>query len=43
VEAPISVEIFSPEHQGLTLAQAARRAHDTSRAVIAKARQSQPA
>jgi sugar phosphate isomerase/epimerase len=38
VQAPISVEIFSPEHQGLPLAQAARRAHDTSRAVIAKAR-----
>jgi sugar phosphate isomerase/epimerase len=41
VEAPISVEIFSTEHQGLTLTEAARRAHDTSRAVIAKARQSQ--
>jgi sugar phosphate isomerase/epimerase len=39
VAAPISVEIFSTEHQGLDIAEAARRAHDTSRAVIAKARQ----
>jgi sugar phosphate isomerase/epimerase len=38
VQAPISVEILSPEHQSLTVAEAARRAHDTSRAVIAQAR-----
>jgi len=34
VQAPISVEILSPEHQSHAVAEAARRAHDTSRAVI---------
>jgi len=38
VDAPVSVEILSPEHQNLALDEAARRAHDTSRAVIAGAR-----
>jgi sugar phosphate isomerase/epimerase len=40
VQAPISVEILSPEHQALALGEAARRAHDTSRKVIATARSS---
>ncbi len=38
VQSPISVEILSPEHQSLTVWEAARRAHDASRAVIARAR-----
>jgi sugar phosphate isomerase/epimerase len=39
VNAPISVEIISPEQQEMPIAQAARVAHDTSAAVIARARQ----
>ena len=39
VQAPISVEIISPEQQQLPIAQAARVAHDTSAAVIGRARQ----
>jgi sugar phosphate isomerase/epimerase len=38
VQAPISVEILSPEHQRLPVEEAARRAHDTSRSVIGRAR-----
>src|SRR5262249_4683303 len=38
VQAPISVEILSPEHQSLAVVEAARRAHDTSRSMIARAR-----
>jgi sugar phosphate isomerase/epimerase len=38
VDAPVSVEILSPEHQNLALHEAARRAHDASRSVIAGAR-----
>jgi len=38
VQAPISVEIISPEQQQLPIAQAARIAHDTSATVIARAR-----
>jgi sugar phosphate isomerase/epimerase len=38
VQAPVSVEILSPEQQNRPLAAAARMAHDTSRAVIAGAR-----
>jgi sugar phosphate isomerase/epimerase len=40
VQAPISVEIISPEQQERPIAEAARIAHDTSAAVIARARQS---
>jgi sugar phosphate isomerase/epimerase len=40
VTAPISVEIISPEQQARPLIEAARLAHDTSRAVIAAARRS---
>jgi hypothetical protein len=40
VTAPISVEIISPEQQARSLIEAARLAHDTSRAVIAAARRS---
>jgi len=39
IEAPVSVEILSPEQQGYTVAEAARLAHDTSRGVIARARE----
>ncbi len=39
VQAPLSVEILSPEQQSLPVQEAARRAHDTSRAVIARARE----
>jgi sugar phosphate isomerase/epimerase len=38
VRAPISVEIISPEQQERPIEQAARVAHDTSAAVIARAR-----
>src|SRR5262249_39630115 len=38
VQAPISVEIISPEHPARPLTEAARLAHDTSRAVLARAR-----
>ena len=38
VQAPISVEIISPEQQQRSIADAARIAHDTSAAVIARAR-----
>lgn len=38
VRAPISVEIISPEQQQRPIEQAARVAHDTSAAVIARAR-----
>jgi sugar phosphate isomerase/epimerase len=38
VQAPISVEIISPEQQQRPLTEAARVAHDTSAAVIARAR-----
>ncbi|HEV3112066.1 MAG TPA: sugar phosphate isomerase/epimerase [Candidatus Binataceae bacterium] len=38
VQAPISVEIISPEQQQRPIAEAARIAHDTSAAVIARAR-----
>jgi len=38
VTAPISVEIISPEQQARPVIEAAKRAHDTSRAVIAAAR-----
>jgi sugar phosphate isomerase/epimerase len=38
VTAPISVEIISPEQQARPVIEAAKMAHDTSRAVIAKAR-----
>jgi sugar phosphate isomerase/epimerase len=38
VRAPISVEIISPEQQQRPIAEAARIAHDTSAAVIARAR-----
>jgi sugar phosphate isomerase/epimerase len=41
VDAPVSVEILSPEHQNLDLYEAARRAHDTSRNVIKGARSRQ--
>ena len=36
--APKSVEILSTEHQALPLAEAARRAHDSTRAVVDAAR-----
>jgi sugar phosphate isomerase/epimerase len=38
VQAPVSVEILSPEHQSHPVREAARLAHDSSRAVIARAR-----
>ena len=38
VEAPLSVEIISPEHATLPVADAARRAHDAARAVVSRAR-----
>jgi len=38
VQAPISVEILSAEQRARPLAEAAKMAHDTSRAVIAQAR-----
>ncbi len=38
VKAPVSVEIISPEQQQRPIAEAARVAHDTSAAVIARAR-----
>jgi hypothetical protein len=38
VQAPISVEILSSEQRARPLADAARMAHDTARAVIARAR-----
>ncbi len=38
VEAPVSVEILSPEQQGYPIIEASRLAHDSSRQVIAKAR-----
>jgi sugar phosphate isomerase/epimerase len=38
VHAPISVEIISPEHHALPVAEAARRAADSTRAVLATAR-----
>lgn len=39
VEAPVSVEILSPEQQGCHVNEAARMAHDASRGVIARARE----
>jgi sugar phosphate isomerase/epimerase len=38
VTAPISVEIISPEHHALPLEDAARRAHETTLAVLSRAR-----
>ena len=38
VDAPLSVEIISPEHHARPLVEAARRAHDATRAVLARAR-----
>src|SRR5215510_12509028 len=38
VQAPVSVEIISTEQQARPLAEAARLAHDTTRAVLAQAR-----
>jgi sugar phosphate isomerase/epimerase len=38
VTAPLSVEILSTEHAALPVEEAARRAHDTTRAVVARAR-----
>jgi sugar phosphate isomerase/epimerase len=38
VEAPLSVEIISPEHHALPVVEAARAAHDATRAVLARAR-----
>lgn len=38
VTAPISVEIISPEQQARPVIEAARTAHDTTRAVLAEAR-----
>jgi sugar phosphate isomerase/epimerase len=38
VQAPVSVEIISPEHQQRPILEAARAAHDSSAAVIARAR-----
>jgi sugar phosphate isomerase/epimerase len=38
VKAPLSVEIISPEHAARPVVEAARRAHDTARAVVARAR-----
>lgn len=38
VTAPISVEIISPEQQARSVLDAAKMAHDTSRAVVAQAR-----
>jgi len=38
VEAPLSVEMIAPEHHARPLAEAARCAHDTTRAVVARAR-----
>lgn len=40
VTAPISVEIISPEQQARPVLEAAKKAHDTSRAVIGAARSS---
>ena len=40
VQAPISVEIIAPDQQQRPLEEAARLAHDTSAAVIARARAS---
>jgi sugar phosphate isomerase/epimerase len=37
VEAPVSVEVMSTEHYALPVAEAARRAHDTARAVVDRA------
>jgi len=34
VQAPISVEIISPEHHALPLTEAAQRNHDATRAVL---------
>ncbi len=39
IEAPVSVEILSPEQQGYPVIEAARLAHDASRGVIARARE----
>ena len=38
VDVPISVEIISPDHHARPLAEAARRAHDSTRAVLERAR-----
>ncbi|MGD0075152.1 MAG: sugar phosphate isomerase/epimerase family protein [Candidatus Binataceae bacterium] len=38
VQAPISVEVISPEQAARTVTEAARLAHDTTRAVLAQAR-----
>ncbi|HVN89332.1 MAG TPA: sugar phosphate isomerase/epimerase family protein [Candidatus Binataceae bacterium] len=38
VEAPFSVEILSKENRALSVLDAARRSHNTSRAIIARAR-----
>jgi len=38
VTAPVSVEIISPEHHARSLEEAARRAHDTTLAVLSAAR-----
>ena len=39
IDAPVSVEILSPEQQGYPVTEAARLAHDSSRSVIARARE----
>ena len=39
VEAPVLVEILSPEQQAYSVIEAARQAHNTSRSVIARARE----
>jgi sugar phosphate isomerase/epimerase len=39
VEAPLSVEIIAPDHHARPVVEAARRAHDATRAVLARARQ----
>jgi sugar phosphate isomerase/epimerase len=38
VDVPLSVELMSPEHSGLAVDEAARRAYDTTRAVVDAAR-----
>jgi sugar phosphate isomerase/epimerase len=38
VDAPVSVEIISPEHAARPASEAARAAHDATRAVLARAR-----
>ncbi len=38
VDVPLSVELMSPEHSGLAVDEAARRAYGTTRAVVDAAR-----